>query len=204
MITVAITGGIACGKSFVVSRLGSEFPTDQTSCFNSDEVVKALLLKPRIVQQISDIHSSVLVDQTTGELDKAVLRKLAFENPEFREKLEALLHPLVLEEAHTQIGASRKTKKIIFVEVPLLYEVSFPLERDLDLVVAASPRTQKSRLLEFRKLDTDIAKKMIKAQMPLQEKINRGDVVVWNDGDKDSLQGQIEHLADRCAALFEK
>jgi len=88
--------------------------------------------------------------------------------------------------------------------VPLLYEASFPLERDFDLVVAASGSTQMKRLSEVRKLELNLARKIIEAQMPLHEKIIRGDVVVWNDGDISSLEVQIGHLTARCAALFEK
>ncbi len=204
MVVVAVTGGVACGKTHVVSRLLELFPSEGASRFDCDESVRQLLTDREVAAEIADLDPDVVIESKTGLPDKSVLRKLTFENSEFREKLERLLHPLVLEHAKRRIVEFGENVKIALIEVPLLYEASFPLKRDFDLVVAANSDTQVARLSEFRQIDASLAQKMIGAQMPLQEKINRGDIVVWNDGDEDALEAQISHLADRCAELFEK
>ena len=204
MITVAVTGGVACGKSYVSTQLFDSFPKERIFRFDCDVAVSELLDSRQISEDIAELNPGVRLDGSSGLVERVRLRKLAFENDQFRERLEALLHPLVLERVRRRIADAEESVKIALIEVPLLYEVSFPLERDFDLVVAASKATQKRRLSEIRKLELNLANKIIKAQMPLQEKIIRGDVVVWNDGDKSSLAAQIEHLTDRCAALIEK
>lgn len=204
MITVAVTGGVACGKSYVSRQLFDSFPKERIFRFDCDVAVSELLDSRQISEDIAELNPGVRLDGSSGLVERVRLRKLAFENDQFRERLEALLHPLVLERVRRRIADAEESVKIALIEVPLLYEVSFPLERDFDLVVAASKATQKRRLSEIRKLELNLANKIIKAQMPLQEKIIRGDVVVWNDGDKSSLAAQIEHLTDRCAALIEK
>jgi len=204
IVTVAVTGGVACGKSFVSSHLLDSYPEEQILRFDCDAAVGELLESRQVSERIANLESKVMLDESSGLVEKVTLRKLAFENERFREKLEDLLHPLVLERVRACIANARESVRIALIEVPLLYEASFPLERDFDLVVAASGSTQMKRLSEVRKLELNLARKIIEAQMPLHEKIIRGDVVVWNDGDISSLEVQIGHLTARCAALFEK
>lgn len=204
MIVVAVTGGVACGKSRVVSRFLELFPSGAAERFDCDESVGNLLADEEVARKVAALDQRVVVDRETGVLEKHALRKLTFENSEFREKLELLLHPLVLAQAESRIVEFKENARIALIEVPLLYEASFPLERNVDLVVAASPSTQEARLSETRRIEPSLARKIIEAQMPLQEKINRGDIVVWNDGDEVSLEAQVVQLANRCAALFEK
>ncbi|MEM7602565.1 MAG: dephospho-CoA kinase, partial [Verrucomicrobiota bacterium] len=96
------------------------------------------------------------------------------------------------------LGEGSDRSAFMLVEVPLLYEVEFPLQRDLDLVVAASRDTQVERLIHDRGLELETANQMLEAQLPIDEKIRRADVVVWNDGSIEALKSQIEHLARRC------
>jgi dephospho-CoA kinase len=92
--------------------------------------------------------------------------------------------------------------KIFLVEVPLLYEVEFPIERDLDLVVASSRQTQLSRLLEKRNVKRELAVRIIESQMSLEKKMKRADIVIWNDGSEQSATSQVDHLIERCRPIF--
>ena len=95
-------------------------------------------------------------------------------------------------------GRLRSERVVVLIEVPLLYEVEFPVSRDVDLVVAASPKTQNDRLTRLRGLDPDLARRILSSQLPIEEKIERGGLVVWNDGSEAVFNNQIRHLADRC------
>lgn len=204
MTTVAVTGGVACGKSVVCSRLLELFPEGRASIFSCDAAVAELLETPEVVGRLKGLEASLpILDLESGRLNKTNLRKLVFENPAFREKLENLLHPLVREQLLAHAKTLPGETGALLVEVPLLYEANFPLQRDFDLVVAASVPTQRRRLWQERQIEPELANQMIKSQMPVEEKISRGDIVVWNDGDRNALDAQLDHLASRCATLFE-
>lgn len=169
--------------------------------FDSDEAVAGLLQEEAVLNRVSALDPSLhLVEE--GRLNKSVLRERAFENSEFREKLEAILHPLVLERIRSYAVSRSGSAKLLLVEVPLLYEVEFPLTRDMDLVVASSRATQLNRLCRDRGLSLDLANRIIDSQMPLETKMKRADLVVWNDGAESSLLAQSNHLIRRCAPLF--
>ena len=179
------------------------FPKGEAVFFSCDEAVRELLITSGVREAIATIGESygrtLLLD---GEVDKGALRELLFENSEFRGRIEGVLHPLVLERANAQVTSLSGLVRISIIEVPLLYEVEFPVIRDLDLVVAASEPIQMRRLCRDRGLDAEVAKRIIKAQVPIEDKIQRANIVVWNDGDRESLQCQTDHLFLRCARLF--
>ena len=203
MITVALTGGVACGKSTVASRMMAKFPKGAASSFDCDRAVRELYEDESVLKEISslpdappDIVSKDLV------LNKQLLRELSFENSDFRVKLEGLLHPLVLDRAVSHVSNLPKAVQIMIHEVPLLYEVEFPISRDLDLVVAASGETQLKRLQNDRGIDRLLGQGIIDAQLPMDEKVKRADIVIWNDGSLDSFHDQIDHLILRCNPYF--
>jgi len=202
MISIAITGGIGCGKSMAAARLIERWPAGRVANFCSDEAVAELLATPAVQEAIAEIAGDSRFIGDKG-LDKAALRKEVFENCRFREKVQELLHPLVLEKAKRFAQDAPEDAVLALYEVPLLYEVDFPLARAIDLVVAASRSSQLDRLCGIRGIPKAQAEKMLEAQWPVLKKVDRGQVVVWNDGDIDSLYAQVDHLADRCQPLFE-
>jgi dephospho-CoA kinase len=71
------------------------------------------------------------------------------------------------------------------------------------VVVAASRETQLARLQSKRHLDCELAERVVASQLPTEEKINRGDILVWNDGNEEALDEQIRHLVNRCLPIFD-
>lgn len=197
MLKIAITGGIACGKSTVVRQLLEAIDGEAAAHFDSDACVSSLYEDPDTLQEIVAIAPGLELHRNGG-IDRKKLRETAFANFEFRRKLESILHPKVLKSAESFVRASFGRYSILLFEVPLLYEVDFPLKRDIDLVVAASRGTQTGRLVGDRHLDRGIAERMIDSQMPIGQKIERADLVVWNDGSEELLESQTTHLSDRC------
>lgn len=197
MVKIAITGGIACGKSTVVRQFLESIGREEVGHFDSDECVSRLYEDPPTLQEIMAFAPG-LESSKGGGIDRKKLRETAFANFEFRRKLESILHPKVLESAESFARTSFGRYSILLFEVPLLYEVEFPLKRDIDLVVAASRGTQTGRLVAKRHLDRGIAERIIDSQMPIGQKIERADIVVWNDGSESLLESQTTHLSDRC------
>jgi len=201
MMTVAVTGGVACGKSLVCDLLLERMPRGKVERFDSDAVVADRLREEPVQDRIRALPGGEELF-AGGVLDRGEMRRRAFENSSFREKLEDLLHPLVLDEAVAVRDATQA--ELLLMEVPLLYEVAFPLPRDFDLVVAASEATRRERLATRRGIEVELAERMMQAQLPMEEKITRGDIVVWNDAGRSILESQVDHLASRCAPLFSR
>jgi dephospho-CoA kinase len=203
MLTIAVTGGVACGKSEVCRGLRDGFPRDSVSYVSCDAVVLELLENPEIIKGIverGEIWRAAL--EEIGGLNRNRFRELLFENSQFRESIEGLLHPLVLERVSAHLKGQSGNIRVTLIEVPLLYEVNFPVDRDLDLAVAASESTQMGRICSVRGLAAPLAMRIIESQLPIKEKIQRADIVVWNDGDRRALEAQTDHLVSRCLRLF--
>ncbi|MEC8825136.1 MAG: dephospho-CoA kinase [Verrucomicrobiota bacterium] len=198
MIVIAVTGGVACGKSTAALKLREALPSGRVRSFDADFAVKQLMEEQAVFEAIQKIDGKSLEHLANGEIDKEKLRKRVFDNSEYRERLENVLHPLVLDQASQFCDHSRSVADVVLMEIPLLYEVEFPLARDLDLVVAASGKTQRTRLQNERQLDRELADSIIASQLPVEEKIDRGDIVVWNDGSREVLDNQIQNIAARC------
>ena len=191
MLTLALTGGIATGKS-TFARLFLEL-APRTAFFDCDASVQQLLTKPEIIAGIAAAFGADLV-RTDGTLDRSRLRELVFSHPERRKTLEGILHPRVRQEcqAAQQSASESGTSPFFLADVPLLYESGFPLPRDIEIVVACGPATQRARLMERSKFSSELADKILAAQLPLTEKMNRARIVLWNGGPPASLRRQTE------------
>ena len=190
---------MACGKTSVCRRLLEKLPGGTSVFISCDEEVRGLLATPGVREEIGDLGRSFGAELMSGDgLDRKQLRELLFENSDFRGKVESILHPLVLDRVLAQSKTWSDLVRISIIEVPLLYEVDFPLDRDIDLVVASSRSTQMKRLCHDRGLDAPVAERIIGTQIPIEEKMRKADIVVWNDGAIDALLAQTDHLVSRC------
>ncbi len=203
MIVIGVTGGVACGKSTVSRKLKERLPTELVGVFDSDAAVKELMTRDEVVEAIKEIDEISAGFFKEGGLLKDKFRKRVFDNSDFRERVQSILHPLVSDLASQFCEKNQTFAKMALMEIPLLYEVSFPLDRDLEVVVAASRETQLARLQSKRHLDCELAERVVASQLPTEEKINRGDILVWNDGNEEALDEQIRHLVNRCLPIFD-
>lgn len=193
MFTICLTGGIATGKSTFAKLFRALAPTPETIFFDCDAFVHVLLTNPDV---IATVTASLGQDLTSadGTLDRGRLRELVFGQPERRLILEGILHPLVREAclASQQQARSGGMAAFFLADVPLLYESGFPLPRDLDVVVACDPATQRSRLMARNRLNPELAERILTAQLPIAEKMDRADTVLWNGGPPEALRRQTE------------
>ncbi len=203
MLTIAVTGGVACGKSLFCRSFAGRGAGGTISLFSCDDAVRGLYGSKAVQGKIASLAVEFGADLGGGgELDRGALRELLFENSQFRGKVEQVLHPMVLRQAVAHATGLSGSVRILLVEVPLLYEVEFPINRDLDVAVGASEATQEGRLLEDRGFAPRTVRRMLRAQLPIEEKIKRADIVVWNDGSLSALEAQIDHLFTRCQPLL--
>ena len=81
-------------------------------------------------------------------------------------------------------------------DVPLLFEGAFSFSQDLNLVVATSTGTQRSRLRDRNHFDDALISSILAAQLPIMEKVAQANLVFWNEGPLEVLQDQIDHFID--------
>ena len=125
-------------------------------------------------------------------MDRVKLRPLVFGQPELRRRLEALIHPEVRHRCMVSVDTASRAGnvKMFFIEVPLLYESGFDVARDYEIVLAASPTTQRDRLRHQRGLDDVVVERILASQLPILEKVRRAHLVIWNEGSIPCLKRQ--------------
>lgn len=194
MISIALTGGVATGKSSV-AKLLKKYWADEGAFFSADAAVHVLLTTEAIKTKVSQVFGDGVVS-ADGEIDRGALRKVVFRDESLRRKLERMIHPEVQTMAiKAESGALEDRKRYLVYEIPLLYEVESPVRRQADLVVAASRQVQENRLIELRGLPKEIIEQIFKAQMPIEQKMARADYVIWNDGSEAELEEQVMKFA---------
>jgi dephospho-CoA kinase len=193
VFTLALTGGIATGKSSFAEIFRESEPG--TVFFDSDRCVHELLTRPVVARMITESLGEDLAD-SEERLDKGRLRERVFHDQESRRTLEGILHPLVREECllARQRALADPAVRFFLMDVPLLYESGFPVSRDLEIVVACGPATQRQRLLARSHFAPELADRIIAAQLPVQEKAARAGVVIWNGGPREALYRQTTHF----------
>ena len=190
MRVLALSGGIATGKSTAGKMINRLMPT--SAFFDCDESVRCLLKAQEVLEEISETLGQSVI-KMDGSLDRATLRKLVFENENSREKLETILHPKVRKECLEKLNFySKTTPTTLFVaDVPLLFESGFDFGQELNLVVAISQATQRTRLKARNHFEDRMISSMLKAQLTIMEKVARADVVFWNEGGFAILERQL-------------
>ncbi len=197
MPAIAITGGIACGKS-TFTRVFQQLTDAQT--FDADVSARRLLEGNAAV--LADVRAAfgAGVFDETGMVVRASLRAVVFADPARRRELEAILHPRVRAEwqGWVESGLQNAPEAIWLVEIPLLYETGAAAFFDPVIVVGCSPATQMLRLTRSRQLAENTARQIIASQWELAEKMRRCHHVIWNDGSEERLRDQ----AELCASLY--
>lgn len=193
MKTWIITGGIACGKSFVRGGLESLFP-QQVASFSSDDSVQEALRFDQVVMELEVAFGSVV--HSASGINRIWLREHVLPIPEKRVLLEAIVHPYVLSALNgARDEAERRGMNLFLAEVPLHYEIGATVSADSVIAVASSRSVQVRRMMKNRGLDEQTVQHFLEAQWPVEAKVERANVVIWNDGSLASLQAQVLTLA---------
>lgn len=184
---IAVTGGLSCGKSTVCQifqQLGAKW-------VSADEIVHQLLTPESQPGQkvIEWLGPSILHE---GKIDRGAIATLVFSDPTKVKTLESLLHPYVgmaIRQAYDE--ASKNPLCPLFVaEIPLLFETSMEGEFDSTLTVVADPHLAEER---FKGPSNDFAKRNA-LQMPLEEKMEKSQFIIYNNGSLDELKSQVKQL----------
>ena len=190
---MVLTGGIASGKSSVCRLLREWLPA--VVIFDCDAAVHRMLESdPVVTSQIGEVFGSQALD-ARGQVDRHFLRGRVFAQESARICLEQILHPRVRQECLDSLAQAVKRGAELFVaDVPLFFEKGFDFGQSQVLVVASSRSTQVQRLKARSGFDELLIESILAAQLPLQEKMSRADVVFWNEGPPTMLRAQVRRF----------
>jgi dephospho-CoA kinase len=198
MKLVALTGGIASGKS-TVARMLQELGAEVV---DADALAREVVSpgSPALREVVAAFGEEFLLP--TGELDRRKLAEVVFSDPQARARLNAIVHPRVRDRMREEVERIRRQRPdaVVVLDVPLLFDVPLPeLEGLPAVVVYASPQTQLRRLVERDGLSPEQARRRLAAQRPLREKLARARWVVDNDGDPAHTARQVRGLWEELA-----
>lgn len=195
MLTVALTGGIACGKSYSLKefeKLGV-FPID------ADRIAHEAIARgtPAYDQIVSTFGNSIL--DSDGQVDRKALGRIIFSDTEARLKLNDIVHPFVFErEAQIrksiQDELSTVSPLISMTDAALMVETGWHKNYDVVIVVYCHPEIQLRRLVQRDRITKDEAQSRIESQMPLLDKVRYADYIIENSGKLQATQEQIHHI----------
>ena len=187
---VALSGGIATGKSTCCRMIQEELP--EVVIFDSDVSVARLYLCPEVISELREYFGDKVVF-ADGGLDKAYLRSCAFRHLQDKEFLERVFHRRVMEECLALLAetSSKGASRLFVADIPLLFEGRFDFGQSANLLVSTSRETQIIRLKNRSDWDDVTVQGVLNSQMPIDAKLALADVVFWNEGPPKMLNLQI-------------
>lgn len=184
---IGITGGIASGKSTV-----TEFLRQQGyQVIDADQVVHELQEPDgRLYQALLSAFGSAIL-QEDGRLDRPKLGAMIFGNPDLLAQSSQLQNEIIREELAHRRDLLAETEAVFFIDLPLLFELEYDNWFDQIWLVDVTVETQLSRLMTRNALSQEEAEKRIAAQLSLQEKRKRADVLIDNNGSLEETRQQL-------------
>lgn len=198
MLLVALTGGIASGKSTVARRLAERGAV----VVDADQVARDVVApgEPALERIAATFGSGVLA--ADGSLDRPALGAIVFADPDGRAKLNAITHPAVLARSRELFAAAAEADPgaIVVYDIPLLVEAGRHDEFDLVVVVHAAEEVRRDRLMTVRGMTRDEALARIRSQAPEEQRLAIADVVIDADGALEETLAQADALWENLRA----
>ena len=191
-LLLGVTGGIATGKT-VVSKMLEEMGAP---IIDFDIIARQVVEPEKPAWQEIVAYFGEQVLQEDRNLDRKKLSDIVFQDLEKRKKLEEFTHPRISEEFVRQVNeiTNRNPDAIIQVVIPLLIELNLQYRFHKILVVYAPKEMQIERLMKRDGITSEAAANILKAQLPIDEKIGYADFVIHNEGSLDETKKQVEGL----------
>lgn len=182
---IALTGGIATGKSTVCNLLKLHgFLT-----IDADEIAHKLLNMHN--EEIAQMFGAKFVEN--GKVLRKELGKIIFSNEKEKLKLEAFIHPLIKEEIIKEAAIFEQQKKPYFIDIPLFFEkMHYPIPKSL--VIYTPRELQVQRLMQRDKINEEEAALKISNQMAIEKKKGLADLVIDNSSNLKNLQKEVERI----------
>ena len=197
-LVIGLTGGIGCGKSTV----SSFFSGLHVAIIDADIVARQVVSKgqPALQQIAQHFGSEILSD---GELNRALLREVIFQDNSQREWLNALLHPLIRTTIVSELAQAKGP--YVLLEAPLLFENGLDVLTDYNLVIDLAPELQIKRASARDGVSIESIKAIIARQFDRQQRLQQADFVIDNNEvSLEKLESRVIDLDRQFRALQKK
>lgn len=187
--SVALTGGIASGKTTVANLLAEH----GALLIDSDQLAREVVEPgtPGLAQVVTRFGEQVLTQ--AGSLDRQALGDIVFADAAARADLNAIVHPLV-RRRRAELIAQAAADQIVVSVIPLLVETGLVDQFDAVVVVDVPSQTQVARLVRRNDISPEQAQARLDAQASRAERLAAADWVVTNSGSRAELEAQVERL----------
>ncbi|HBY89391.1 MAG TPA: dephospho-CoA kinase [Aerococcaceae bacterium] len=191
MKAIAITGSIATGKSTVSKYLIQQgYPVIDTDIISRIVVEKGTVGLERLKENFGEG-----IIQEDGTLNRKALSNIVFNDAASKEKLNQILHPLISKESKERMAAYKEEgHSLIFVDIPLYYEVDIDIPTDAVWLVYVSPDIQLERLMKRNLMSEEDARQLISNQISIQDKAKWSEIVIDNSNTLEETHKQIDQL----------
>jgi dephospho-CoA kinase len=178
MRRVALTGGIATGKSHCLAR----FAALGAAVVDADQLARDAVATgtPGLARVIERFGPGIL--GADGSLDRRALGRLVFADRAARADLEAIIHPEVYRRISEWFANLPAGTRVAIADIPLLFETGHQHEFEVVIVCACAPDEQLRRLMARDGLTESAARERLDAQWPIDEKVARAHIVIRTDG----------------------
>ena len=193
MRLIALTGGIATGKSYVRGRFEAlGVPTIDADVLAREAVAPGT---PGLAAVVERFGPRVL--DSSGALNRRALAVIVFSDPKARRDLEAIVHPIVRAATNRWFASLSDEYPFAIADIPLLYEAGREGDFDAVIVAACTPLNQLHRLMARDSLTEEEARTRLDAQLPIDEKIQRADYVIRTEGTHAETDRQVRDVYQR-------
>jgi len=192
--TIAITGGIGSGKSTFCSKLKEK----GFKIHSSDEQVAKIYNNPdkKFVTYLRTIGLSKSISKKN--IDKKIISKIIFENKQIRKKLELYIFKIVRKKRSDFIKKEKQKKtKLIFIDIPLLFENNLEKQFNKVISIIASKRVRLKRLKKTRKMTENQFKNITRSQTSDVIRKKKSDYVIYNNSTLKDYKIKINRLISK-------
>lgn len=183
-----LTGGIASGKSTV----SSIFRSFGVEIADADITAKKISEREDVIQEIKKIFGKDVLS-AEGQIDRVKLKEIVFSDKNKLVQLNNIIHPKVMEE-FKKIKENTPKNDIIIFDIPLLFEAGMDKMCDTVILVYVDRETQIERIKARDGVSRELAEKIIDAQMNLEDKKEKSDIHIENNGTQEELKKKVEDI----------
>lgn len=195
MPLIALTGGIASGKSTIARRLAEHGAV----IVDADQIVRDVQAPGSpVLERIADAFGAGMLG-ADGALDRAALGATVFGDPERLARLNAIVHPAVRAESQRRFDAALAADEnsVVVYDVPLLVEARVDDPWDMIVVAHAPEAERRRRLVEIRGMDEAAARARIASQVSDEQRLAIADVIIDTAGTIADTHAQTDALWER-------
>jgi len=199
MKLIGLTGGIGSGKSTVAQLLVEQ----GWALVDADRIARDIVEpgQPALAELAEAFGEDIL--RADGTLDRGLLASRAFASREKTDLLNSITHPRIHEETQARFAAARRAgEEFVVYDMPLLVDNGLHKDMDATIVVDVDVEERVRRLVEFRGLEEDDARRRIAAQIPDDVRRAAADVLIDNNGPREALDAQVAAAVEELKRRF--